>query len=155
MIQWCFHWRQDMICWKFFSLKTVIGSRLLQVVLTRENHSPLGITEICKVTAELPRAAALWPLWMLLVLTLIASPMLQCVLSRVCICVWNSHCTSHTGWLFETSLIEKWWRFWMNWKVRTEFHFISRPPFHCCDLCMLGRQAIRTVAPFIPFCSNI
>lgn len=48
-----------MICWQFFSLKTVIGSRLLQVVLTGESRSPLGITEICKVTAELLRAAAL------------------------------------------------------------------------------------------------
>lgn len=36
-------------------------------------------------------------------------------------------------------------------EVRTEFHFALRPPFHCCDLCMPGLQAIQTVAPFLFF----
>lgn len=48
-----------MIWRKFSSLKTVIVSALLQVVLAGENRSSLGVTESCKVAAELLHAAAL------------------------------------------------------------------------------------------------
>ena len=139
-----------MICRKFFSLKAVIGSRLLQVVLTGENSSCLGITETCKVAAELLHATAPWPLWMLLVFTMIAarraatrSPthMYLCLKQPLWltyrVAFWNFTDREAVKVLNE-----------LKDEVRTEFHFALRPPFHCCDLCMPGVQAIQTGAPF-------
>lgn len=122
-----------------------------------ENSSSLGITESCKVAAELLPAAALWCLWTLLIFPVIAvsHAALYC-LTHMYVCL-NSYCDSQTEQLFETLLIIKRWRFWMKLKTRWGLNLILhwRPPFHCWNLCMHRFQAIQTIPPFHLFCSNV
>lgn len=84
-------------------------------------------------------------------------PVLQRVLPHVCVCVWNSHCGLHTEWLFETLLMEKQWRFWMNWKMRWGLSFILHwdPPFIAVTFACLGFRPSRQWPLFFFFCSNI
>lgn len=117
------------------------------------NSSSVGITESCKIAAELFHAAVLWCLCLLLIFPVIAvSHAALCCPTHLYACL-NSHCGSQTEHLFETLLIIKQQRFWMKLKMRWGPNFILhwRAPFHCWKLCMQGFRLSRQQSLFICF----
>lgn len=131
--------------WKFSSLKTVVGFRLLQVGLSGENSSSSGITESCKVSAELFRAAALWCLSMLLLFLWLQSPILHCVVPHTYMCVWAPTVTHR-----QCSFLKLYWSSsskgfqWSKDEVRAEFNFALESPLPLLETL----HAIKTVAGF-------
>lgn len=115
--------------WKFSSLKTVVGSRLLQMVLSGEKSSSLGVTESCKVSAELFHAAVLWCLCMLLIFPVNAvSHTALCCPTHIYVCLNST--VAHR----QCSFLKLYWSSrskgfqWSKEEVRAEFNFALENP---------------------------